>query len=254
MQFGLQHYLGEQSRPAIRAVKADDRGMSDHSHHSLDELHLSLLSGKLPRSLRWNHAVELIERLGSVEARGDNEFVFAVGSQRLTFKKPSDHELGVEEVSRLRKFLRDAGPETATVKPIQPRRVIVVIDHHAAHIYREDGGSVPVSEETVRPYDPYGFRHHLLHRKEAHYRGEHVPEENSFYEDVAKDIKDAVEIVIVGHGTGKSDAAAYLVSYLKTHHADLAKRVVATENVDLSAATPAEIEALAKKHMIAVVA
>ena len=228
--------------------------MSDHSHHSLDELHLSLLSGKLPRSLRWNHAVELIEHLGTVEARGDNEYVFAVGSQRLIFKKPNDHELGMEEVSRLRKFLRDAGPETTHVEPIQPRRVSVVIDHHAAHIYVENGGSVPVPEETVRPYDPYGFHHHLLHRKEAHYRGEHVPEENSFYEDVAKDIKGAVEIVIVGHGTGKSDAAAYLVEYLKKNHADLARRVIATENVDLSAATAPEIEALAKKHMIAVVA
>ena len=237
----------------MTAAKADDRGMSDHSHHSLDELHLSLLSGKLPRSLRWNHAVELIEHLGSVEARGDNEFVFSVGSQRLTFKKPNDHELGVDEVSRLRKFLRDAGPSTPEVAPIQPKRVIVVIDHHAAHIFKEDGGSVPEAEETVRPYDPYGFHHHLLHRKEAHYRGEHVPEENSFYEDVAKDIKDAVEIVIIGHGTGKSDAAGYLVDYLKKFHADLAKRVIATENADLSAITEPQIEALAKKHMIAVV-
>ena len=228
--------------------------MSDHSHHSLDELHLSLLSGKLPRSLRWNHAVELIEHLGTVEARGDNEYVFAVGSQRLTFKKPNDHELGVEEVSRLRKFLRDAGPDTPITEPIQPRRVIVVIDHHAAHIYSENGGSVPVSEETVRPYDPYGFHHHLLHRKEAHYKGEHVPEENSFYEDVAKDIKDAVEIVIIGHGTGKSDAAGHLNEYLKKDHPELAKRVVATETDDLSAITEPEIEALAKKHMIAVVA
>jgi len=43
-------------------------------------------------------------------------------------------------------------------------------------------------ERKVQPYDPYNFHHHLIHRKEAHYRGERVPEEDSFYEEIAKDI------------------------------------------------------------------
>jgi hypothetical protein len=227
--------------------------MKEHLKHSLEALRDSLLSGKLPRSLRWNHAVELIEHLGQVEAHGDNEFVFAVGTQRATFKRPSDHELGLEEVSRLRKFLREAGPDIAPREPVQPRRIIVVIDHHAAHIYQDLGESRPADEQTVRPYDPFNFHHHLVHRKEAHYTGEKVPEENSFYEAVAHDLTDAIEIVIVGHGKGTSSAASYLNDYLKSHHPDVFRRVMATENTDLSAVTEPEIEALAKKYMIAVV-
>jgi hypothetical protein len=227
--------------------------MSEKLHGDLARLRESLIHGKLPRSLRWNDVVELIGHLGQVEARGDNEYVFAVGAARATFKKPSNHELGVEEVSRLRKFLHDAGPDVAEAESLQPRRMVVVIDHHAAHIYKDNGGSEPVEEETVRPYDPYHFHHHLIHRKEAHYRGERVPEENSYYEEVAQDLKQAVEIVILGHGKGTSSAAVTLNKYLESHHADLFRRVLATDDVDLSALTEPEIEALAKKHMIAVV-
>jgi hypothetical protein len=127
--------------------------------------------------------------------------------------------------------------------------MIVVIDHHAAHIYHDVDGSRPTEEQTARPYDPYGFHHHLIHRKEAHYRGDRVPEENSFYEEVARDISKAHEVVIIGHGTGTSNAATVLSNFLKSHHPDLFRKVVATENVDLSAITEPEIEALAKKHM-----
>jgi hypothetical protein len=52
---------------------------------------------------------------------------------------------------------------------------------------------------------------------------------------------------------GKSNAADFLKEYLKTHHPGISRRVIATENADLSAVTEPEIEALAKRHMIAVV-
>jgi hypothetical protein len=30
----------------------------------------------------------------------------------------------------------------------------------------------PADERKVQPYDPFNFHHHLIHRKEAHYRGQ----------------------------------------------------------------------------------
>jgi len=130
--------------------------------------------------------------------------------------------------------------------------MIVVIDHHAAHVYQDVGGSRPADERKVQPSDPKNFHHHLIHRKEARYRGERVPEEDSFYEEIAKDITPANEIVLIGHATGKSNAADFLKEYLKSHHPDTSRRVIATESADLSAVTESEIEALAKRHMIAV--
>jgi hypothetical protein len=228
--------------------------MSKH----LESLYQNLLNGKLPHNLSWAEAVELVEHLGEVQLHGGDEFVFRVNGQSVFFKKPHTHDLGVEEASRQRKFLKEAGPSVQTSGshaegPAQPSRMIVVIDHHAAHVYQDVGGSRPADERKVQPYDPYNFHHHLIHRKEAHYRGERVPEEDSFYEEIAKDITPANEIVIIGHATGKSNAADFLKEYLKTHHPDISRRVIATESADLSAVTEPQIEALAKRHMIAAV-
>ncbi len=224
----------------------------------LESLYQNLLNGKLPHNLSWTETVELVEHLGEVQPHGGDEFVFHVGSQRVFFKRPQTHALGLEEVSRLRKFLKEAGPDASKSgsfpqAPAQPNRMIVVIDHHAAHVYQDFGGSRPADERKVQPYDPYNFHHHLIHRKEAHYRGERVPEEDSFYEEIAKDIAPANEVVLIGHATGKSNAAEFLKEYLKTHHPDISRRVIAAESADLSALTDPEIEAVAKRHMIPVV-
>ena len=219
--------------------------MSKH----LDSLYQNLLHGKLPQNLSWSETVELINHLGQVEPHGNDEFVFRVAGQRVIFKHPHTHDLGAEEVSRLRKFLKEAASAAPAKESSQPGRMIVVIDHHAAHVYQDLGGSRPANEEKVRPYDPFHFQHHLIHRKEAHYSGERVPEEHSFYEEVAKDLATASEIVLIGHATGKSNAADFLKQYLQSHHPEISHRIVATESADLSAVTEPEIEALAKQHM-----
>lgn len=223
--------------------------MSKH----LESLYHNLLNGKLPHNLSWNEAVGLVEHLGEVQPHGDDEFLFRIGSERDFFRRPHSHELGAEEVSRLRKLLKEAGPGALVEKPPAPSRMIVVIDHHVAHVYKDLSGSRPRNEHKVQPYDPFDFHHHLIHRKEAHYRGERVPEEHSFYEEIAKDITPASEIVVIGHATGKSNAANFLSEYLKAHYPDVFRRVIASESVDLSAVTEPEIEAMAKRHMVAAI-
>ena len=125
--------------------------------------------------------------------------------------------------------------------------MVVVIDHHSAHMYQQPGDSH--DGVTIRPYDPHHFHHHLIHRKEAHYQGDRVPEETSFYEEVAKSLAPADEIVFVGHGTVKSSALDVLVEHLKNHHPEISQRVIATETADLSALTAPELEAIAKRLM-----
>ena len=222
--------------------------MNEHVGHKQEMVLASLLAGKLPLNLSWAEVVELIGRLGEVQPHGGNEFVFVVGSQRAFFKRPNTHSLEAGEVSRLRKFLREAGVDTRPGKPSQPGRIVVVIDHHSARLYQNAGGASSESETSVKPADPYGFHHHLIHRKEAHYEGERVPEDTAFYEQVAKDLAPAREIVLIGHGTGKSSALNFLTEYLKTHHPTISQKVVATEVTDLSALTEPQIEAIARNH------
>ena len=230
-------------------MKGRDIQMNTHIRHDAQVLLRSLLDGKLPRNLPWSDVVELIGQIGVVQPHGHDEFAFVVGTERAFFKRPHTHDLEVEEVARLRRFLHEAGLQASTAEPNAPRRTVVVIDHHSARLYRNMDDSQPEDKTTVRPYDPFGFHRHLIHRKEAHYQGERVPEEPSFYEEVAKDLAHADEIVVLEHATGTSSAGAFLLEFLKKHYPMIANRIIATERVDLPALTEPEIEQLAKQHM-----
>jgi len=223
--------------------------MSEHLHHKLAVLRQNLLQGKLPRSVRWDEAFELIEHLGHVEPHGGEEFAFVVGAQRELFKRPHGQDLGIDEVSRLRRFLKaaDAGPAAAEHAADSP--TVVVIDHHGAHLYRDANAGGAQQGVEIKPYDPHHFHHHLVHRKEAHYQGDRVPEETSFYEEIAQALVSARGIVLVGHGVGKSSAVDVLLSHLKAHHPDLAQRIKGVEVVDLSALSEPQIEAIVRRKL-----
>lgn len=223
--------------------------MNRHLDHKQVLLLESLRSGNLPRNLHWNDVVELIGKLGEIEPHGGVEFAFVVGSRRAFFKRPSAHNLEVTEVSRLRRFLHEAGFGAAPSEAAQPVRIVMTIDHHIARVYQVPDSSRAESEDAVRPYDRHGFHRHLIHRKETHYQGQRVPEEPSFYEEIAKNLLHSQEIVLIGHGTGKSSALEFLVEYLKKHYATIYERVIATETADLSALSEPEIEAVARERM-----
>ena len=223
--------------------------MNQPTRHDDKELLESLVSGKLPRNLSWNSVIDLIGHIGEVQPHGNDEFIFAVGSQRSFFKRPSGHNLAVEEISRLRRFLKEAGALGMPANGPEIGRMVVVIDHHVARIYHDLGDSRSQGEVTVKPYDPFGFERHLIHRKEAHYKGDRVPEEDLYYEEIAKDLVHAEEIILIGHGTGKSSAAGFLTEYLKAHRPEEFQRIVATETADLSALTEPQIEEIAKRHI-----
>lgn len=223
--------------------------MTDHLQHKQEMLLASLLAGKLPRNLSWNEVVELMGKLGEVQPHEGNEVEFVVGSQRAFFKRPHTHSLETDEVSRLRRFLHETRLRATPKKSAPAGRIVVVIDHHMARICQDLGGGRPEREDAMKPYDPHGFHRRLIHRKEAHYEGQRVPEETSFYEEIAEDLKPAKEIVLIGHGTGKSSALDFLVEYLKAHHSTICLQVIATQVADLSALTEPEIEAIAKQHL-----
>jgi len=92
--------------------------------------------------------------------------------ERAFFKRPHTHDLEVEEVASLRRFVREARVQASTIEPHAPRRTVVVIDHHSARLYQDMDDSRLEDKATVRPYDPFGFHQHLIHRKEARYAGE----------------------------------------------------------------------------------
>src|SRR5580658_8495355 len=134
-----------ENQTSLVPPRCDTEWMSAHLRHDHEELLERLTGGKLPRDLSWSSVVDLIGQIGKVEAHGNDEFLFEVGTQRELFKRRDGHNLDTEETSRLRKFLREAGlPGKPASYP--HGRMVVVIDHSVACIYHDRGGNVPQDE------------------------------------------------------------------------------------------------------------
>jgi hypothetical protein len=156
----------------------------------------------------------------------------------------------VDDVIRLRTFLKEAyvapnGVEAnSTDTQASPKSFIVLlIDHHSARFFELQSDGVHITErEHAEPADPHGFERHLEHGKEAHYKGERVPEPTEYYKRVAQRLKGFDLILLLGDATGKSSALHYLVQYLQEQHKDVWEHVLDTVHVDLSSITIGEIQ------------
>jgi hypothetical protein len=205
----------------------------------------------VPNNLAWSDALHLVDRLGTARQEPNGRLLFTIGEHRHVFHHPHGKELTPEEIAQLRKFLEGAGVTPASVHAVEGDRtveaampdMVVAVDHHQARLFTIEGTSE--TARTLRPYDPHHFLHHLAHRQERELRGQREPEEPSYYSEIDTALAPGGRIVLVGHGTGHSNAAAHLEELLRARHPDLSKRVVATKAVDLSAITEPQLLALA---------
>jgi hypothetical protein len=205
----------------------------------------------VPHNLSWMDVQRLLTHLGSVEERADGKYSLAVRGQHMIFRKPHAKQLDAHEITELRNYLILAGTSpknpygTASAAAPESVDVVAVIDHHEARLYQVNLAATQ-SGETVRPYDPHHFLHHLHHREELREEGQRAAEDLTFYDRIAEALRDANRIVLLSHGTGESNAAQLLAERLKKQHPDVYARIVRQANVNTSAMTEAEIIAYAR--------
>jgi hypothetical protein len=133
-----------------------------------------------------------------------------------------------------------ATPDTNTLAS----HLLVVLDHQEARVYRtEVHGAVPVS---IAPYDPHGYKKHL-HSAHEWTDGKRQPERKSFYEAIAKTLRGAEQVLLFGSGTGRSSAMEMLVADLKTHHPDVADKIIGSIVVDAHHTTEDQLLAKARE-------
>jgi len=209
----------------------------------------------LVHSLEWNDVVALIEKIGGVDHMANNEVTFEVAGERQRFHKPHTKDLPGSEVIELRKFLQRAGwspeapPHSASdVSPVAPS-LMVVVDHHEARLYAVSGTTSEDAKLEIKPYDPHHFLHHLTHKDQSREQGQRAPEDPGFYERIAQAMSAGGRIVVVGHGTGKSNAAHNLTDYLRSHHPETYRRIVRELVADLSSSTPPQLLELAQQAL-----
>jgi hypothetical protein len=180
-------------------------------------------------NLEWRDLLGLLNELAEVEEEPNGKLKITRNGQTLIVQPDRHKDVAeVEELMRIRHFLERSN--TAGVPPdAEGQHLLVVIDHREARIFKADlKGSVP---ERITPFDPQGLGRHL-HSVTDHSNGQRLPERKSFYEDVAKCLRGAEQILLFGTGTGASSAMEQLRADLKQHHADVAKHIVGSVPVD----------------------
>jgi len=207
-------------------------------------------------NLKWSDVVALFETIGEVEHKANNEFILILGTERHSMRAPHTKDMSLPEIAGLRRFLirsdwsAEGPPQQQPEPPADAApNLLVVLDHHEGNIYEIEAASPGVSKLTAKPYDPHHFQHHLAHRDQSRERGQRTHEDLSFYERLSDGLTNAGKIIVMGHGKGHSNAASYLMEYLRTHRHDTYQRIVRDMEVDLSSLTLPQLLAIAREAL-----
>lgn len=191
--------------------------------------------------------MSLFNKIGTVERKSNNEYVFHVGGKNHSMRRPHTDHLTTQEVMELRHFAVHVGWSPDSPAPLEkhpdpgPPDLLVTVAHHEARVYEMDVASEDVADHVIRPYDPHHFLHHLTHKDQSREQGQRAHEDATFYERIAQAVAAGGRIVLVGHGTGKSNATHHLAEFLQAHHPETYQRVVGEVAVDLSAVTAPQL-------------
>ena len=210
-------------------------------------------------NLDWNDVKAFFRRCGAVEQNANGGVTLVYGGHRHQMGLHRAKQLDADAIIELRRFLSTAGWSTS--EPAQEGRadtpqsatsaapdLLAVVDHRETHIYRIDEAGSEAGP-AIRPYDPHHFLHHLEHKDQSHEQGQRSPEEPGYYTRISDALANGARIVLVGHGTGKSNAAHHLAETLRLHHAETYRRVVAEFDEDLPRITVPQLLRLAQKSL-----
>lgn len=162
-----------------------------------------------------------------------------MNGHREVFRRPHDGRVSIEDVERARHLLK-ATPDLKGSGDV----VAVAIDDRKARIldFNLDAVKVEDTEHDVRNKDSRGHHMRTVERDTGR---DDKTDLKGFFDDVAKELQKVEagkRFVVLGHGDGKSDAAALFVERLKHSHGEPAERVAGIARVDLSAANDADLE------------
>ena len=176
----------------------------------------------ISHNLGWNDVHALFRQLGQVEEEPNGNLKVTRNGQVLVLHPPRTKDVAeTDELMALRHFL-ERSETTPPATNEKDAHWLLVIDHHEARIFRSEmSGAIP---QRIVP-----------HKLEDDFRpahGQEKPDQNSFFEPVAKGLQAAGQILIFGTGTGRSSGMDQFIAWLKLHHAELAKRIVGSLVVD----------------------
>ena len=180
-------------------------------------------------NLAWHDVHSLLRHLGRLDEEPNGNLKATRNGESLVLHLPLTKDVPeTEELMALRHFIERS--ETAPARLDEKEaHWLLVIDHHEARLFRSEmHGTVP---QQLLPHAPDDYFRHAQNSQNLS-RGKEKPDPNTFFEPVAKALRDAGQLLIFGTGTGKGSEMEQFVVWLKVHHPDLADRIIRTVVVD----------------------
>ena len=259
------------------AVQATTRGVAEarNKHaHTLQEVFAHPTSTKM----RWAAVMAMLEACGATHTpsgNGNKEHI-SLNGRTLFLSRPKHRSSLADagDVIALRHFLSSVGlaPDaeqaaaeaarqaviqasphtdaaTAPAASLDGRHVLVWLSYTEAKVFKTH---MPTSQPSavLHPWDPKGKRQHLhikhgvKHQSTPVVHGDWTPPDPRFLAAIIAHLRDADEVLIACHGTGKSNAADALEAAMK--HAGLKARVVGRLKVSEGHMTVRELMAAAR--------
>jgi hypothetical protein len=192
----------------------------------------------ITHNLSWHDVLGMFRQLGTVETEANGNTKVTRNGQVMVLKATQSKDVGdADEVMALRHFLK-LTEATPSQSEAEGTHWLLVIDHHEARLFRtEMNGSEP---KRILPYEPSEYFRHAHHSREFS-RGKEKPDSGTFFEPVAKELAAGGQILIFGSGAGESSEMLNFANWLKDHHPEISRRVLATIVVDESHLTDGQL-------------
>lgn len=129
------------------------------------------------------------------------------------------------------------------------KRAVVALDYRQARVYALDAPTHS-KPETVTAPDPWHLNHHLHHRAYIEHGSYDLDkiDTDKFFGVLAADLQPSLEILLLGHGKGKSNASHAFQAYVEKHRPEIAKKIVASVRCDVDDITDNQLLRLGETY------
>ncbi len=119
------------------------------------------------------------------------------------------------------------------------KSIVAVIERDETRIWLTNA-TVGTKPHRIKLPEDRGRHHHM--RQATHHRGHDTDQYAPVYfENIARTIQDADDILIIGHGNGKANSAQDFVDFLDEKHPATARKIRGIQKVNMQAMTEPQL-------------
>jgi hypothetical protein len=129
---------------------------------------------------------------------------------------------------------------------ITGKLIVAAVTHTDTRIWATDAHRGDKPEVVARPSAEH-IHHHVRNEQQTTHGHETNRFEHPYLESVAAALEPAGQILLIGHGKGKSNSMLKLIQHLERHHPKTAEKFVAALDINVPALTEPQILAAARE-------